>query len=354
MADGGVSRPADSLLSSHVRIASQDGVLLAGEESGNGLDDVTHVLAAPVVSGESPPVLQVPNTVLDPDTPRGVGLAPAFMHFFVPLGRVPLALAMRWRDHAPAGLGAEALVAASARLGLRCRGSQNVQAATMLGNTPLGGLAQVVPEMPSVRDLDRLRRSGGGALGEERCSVPADHLGAWPLGESGRRTGCLSVREEINGTAGFDVHQDSAVVAALAGCVLVDTAHPRRRHVRLGKRVDQAPDRAPAHGHAEDGGRPGRDRVRPGSSAVVPCADRTGGSGRISAPRRSGAGTWCSGSGTAGREVAAQPFARRSARRRENAGRNYERGSIRPHTPGRLLQMEHDLFHGPELSAQLP
>lgn len=185
----------------------------------------------------------------------------------------------------------------------------------------------------------------GGALGEERCSVPADHLDAWPLGESGRQTGCLSVREEINWTAGFDVHQDSAVVAALVGCVLVDTDHSRRRHVRLGKRVDQAQDRAPAHGHAEDGGqpgarpgRPGRDRVRPGSSAVVPCADRAGGSGRISAPRRSGAGTWCSGGGTAGREVAAQPFAQRSARRRENAGRNYEHGPTGPHTPGRRRQ----------------
>ncbi|MCX4579581.1 hypothetical protein OHB41_41655 [Streptomyces sp. NBC_01571] len=43
--------------------------------------------------------------------------------------------------------------------------------------------------MPPVRDLDRLRRSGGSALGEERCSVPADNLDAWPLGEPGRQTG---------------------------------------------------------------------------------------------------------------------------------------------------------------------
>ncbi|MEU4968938.1 hypothetical protein [Streptomyces smyrnaeus] len=40
-----------------------------GQQSGDGLDGVIHVLAATEVTGECPPVLQVGDTVLDPDTP---------------------------------------------------------------------------------------------------------------------------------------------------------------------------------------------------------------------------------------------------------------------------------------------
>lgn len=141
--------------------------------------------------------------------------------------------------------------------GLGCCGRQDVQAAAVLGDAPFGGLAQVVPEMPPVRDLGRLRRSGRSALGEERRAVPADDLDARPLGEPGGQTRCLPVREEIDRAAGFDVDRDGAVVAALAGGVLVDADHPRRGHFRLGQRVDQAQDGAPAHGHAEDGSQPG-------------------------------------------------------------------------------------------------
>jgi hypothetical protein len=81
----------------------------------------------------------------------------------------------------------------------RCR-QQDVQAAAVLGDAPLGGLAQVVPKMPPVCDLDRLRRSGRGAFGEERRAVPADDLDAGPLGEPGSQAGCLPVREQIDRT----------------------------------------------------------------------------------------------------------------------------------------------------------
>lgn len=87
----------------------------------------------------------------------------------------------------------------------------------MLVDAPLSGLGQVVPEMSPVRDLDRLRRSGCGAFSEARRSVPADDLDAWPLGEPGSQAGCLPIREQVDRAAGYDVHQDGAVVAALAG-----------------------------------------------------------------------------------------------------------------------------------------
>lgn len=97
----------------------------------------------------------------------------------------------------------------------------------VLGDGPFGGFAQVVPEVPPVRDLDGLRGAGGGAPGEERCPVPADDLDAWPFGEPDRQAGCLPVGQQVDGAAGLDVDEDGAVMAALAGGVLVNADHTR-------------------------------------------------------------------------------------------------------------------------------
>lgn len=85
----------------------------------------------------------------------------------------------------------------------------------MLGDAPLGGLAEVVPEMPPVCDLDGLRCTGGGALGEERRPVPAHDLDAGPMGEPGRQARCLPVGQQVDRAAGLDVDENGAVVAAL-------------------------------------------------------------------------------------------------------------------------------------------
>ncbi|KRD23510.1 hypothetical protein ASE41_11290 [Streptomyces sp. Root264] len=168
----------------------------------------------------------------------------------------------------------------------RC-GRQGVQAAAVLGDAPLSGPAQVVPEVPSVCDLDRLRRSGGGTFCEERRAVAADDLDAGPLGEPGGQAGCLPVREQVDRTAGFDVHQDGAVVATLAGGVFVDTYHSRCGHLRFGQRVDETQDRASADGHAKEssqrGAGPagqgeadcGQGRMQPFGALAVP-AGQTG------------------------------------------------------------------------------
>lgn len=39
-----------------------------GQQAGDGLDGVAHVLAAAEVAGQGPPVLQVGDAVLDPDS----------------------------------------------------------------------------------------------------------------------------------------------------------------------------------------------------------------------------------------------------------------------------------------------
>jgi hypothetical protein len=56
-----------------------------GQQSGDGLDDVAHVLAAAEVAGQRPPVLQVGDAVLDTDTAGGVCLALSLVDLLVPV-----------------------------------------------------------------------------------------------------------------------------------------------------------------------------------------------------------------------------------------------------------------------------
>lgn len=81
--------------------------------------------------------------------------------------------------------------------GLRCPGCQHAQAKTVLGDAPLSGLAQVVPQMPPVRDLDRLRRPAAapsvknGARSRQTTSTPgrwASQAARLDASRSGRRS----------------------------------------------------------------------------------------------------------------------------------------------------------------------
>ncbi len=67
MVGDGESRATDRPLRSRSHTAGHRGGLLVGEQSGDGLDDVAHVLAAAVVPGEGPPVLHMPDAVFDTD-----------------------------------------------------------------------------------------------------------------------------------------------------------------------------------------------------------------------------------------------------------------------------------------------
>ncbi|OEJ35204.1 hypothetical protein BGK67_31320 [Streptomyces subrutilus] len=103
-----------------------------------------------------------------------------------------------------------------------------------------------VPRPGPIGDLDGLRRPGGGALGEERGPAPAHDLDSGPLGQPRGQARCLPARQQVYRAAWLDVHEDGAVVAALAGCVLVDADRPRGRDFRLRQYVDQPQDRAAA------------------------------------------------------------------------------------------------------------
>jgi hypothetical protein len=149
----------------------------------------------------------------------------------------------------------------------RVRGwNKGSKALAVLGDCPLGGLAQVVPEVPPVRDLNGLRGTGGGACGEERRPVAADDLNAWPVGEPGRQAGRLPVRQQVDGAAALDVNEDGAVVAALASGVLVDADHPRRGDLGIGECVDEPEHRAAADGYPENAGDAGSGPAREGQT----------------------------------------------------------------------------------------
>lgn len=277
-------------------------------------------------------------------------------------------------------------------LGFGCRGDRSAEAVTVLGDAPLGGLAQAVPEMPPVRDLDGLRRTGGGALGEERRPVPAHDLDAGPIGEPGRQAGCLPVGQQVDRTAGFYVDENGAVVAALAGGVLVDADHTRG-HLRLGKGVDQAQDGAPADGDPEHGAQAGVGPARKGETdrgqrraqplgpltmptgqvgylldECAPCAPRvpTGEPAHPQPENNASSGArHISGEPQVGTMNPVRPdLARRasgtgrSAFRVEmhyrNAHVHRQHRDVRDRREQQLLQPEHDLFHGPELSSQPP
>jgi hypothetical protein len=80
------------------------------EQSGDRPDDVAHVLAGAVVSGERSPVLQMGDPMLDADAPGRMRMALLSEERLLPRRRVLLELPM-WRCHdPPAGLGPEPLI----------------------------------------------------------------------------------------------------------------------------------------------------------------------------------------------------------------------------------------------------
>ncbi|GGQ46152.1 hypothetical protein GCM10010279_64730 [Streptomyces mutabilis] len=127
----------------------------------------------------------------------------------------------------------------------------------MIGDAPFSGLPEVVPKVPPISNLDRLRRPSCGTFCEERSSIPAHDLDSGalrqPLGQ-GRR---LPIGQQINRPSGLDIDQNSPVDAAFAHGVLINADHPWGRRLRVRQRVEQPQHRAAADGHPEDPCHPG-------------------------------------------------------------------------------------------------
>ncbi|MET8965868.1 hypothetical protein ABZX69_41510 [Streptomyces sp. NPDC004074] len=71
---GGKTMRLGQVCSSHLPSQSQIRVLI-GQQSGNGLNSVTHMLGAAEVAGQGALVLQIGAAVFDEDAPRGMHFA---------------------------------------------------------------------------------------------------------------------------------------------------------------------------------------------------------------------------------------------------------------------------------------
>jgi hypothetical protein len=118
--------------------------------------------------------------------------------------------------------------------------------------------------MPSIGDLDRVRRSLTRAVGVGAGSVPADHLGAGvpaqPFGQRFR----LAVAEQVNRPAGLGVDEHGAVVAAAAEREVVDPECFHHPGVRVGQRRDQPQHAGPARRQVQQRGEPRPGPARQG------------------------------------------------------------------------------------------
>jgi hypothetical protein len=93
-----------------------------------------------------------------------------------------------------------------------CCCGDRVQAAAVPSHGPLNSLAEVVPRMPTICDLDasgapRLPPSNGTAAGP----VPPVHLSTWPGGQPGRERVRRAFRQNAGRPAGLDVDQQRSV-----------------------------------------------------------------------------------------------------------------------------------------------
>ncbi len=122
----------------------------------------------------------------------------------------------------------------------------------------LGVLGQVVPQVPAVGDLDRVRCAVPGALGVVAGPVPADHLRARMRLQPGLQGAGFPVRQQLDRLARSDVHQDSPVDLAASEREVIDPEDLRRgADLRFGQSGNQAQQRSPVHRDTQRGGQPG-------------------------------------------------------------------------------------------------
>jgi hypothetical protein len=127
----------------------------------------------------------------------------------------------------------------------------------------LGVPGQVVPQVPAVGDLDRVRGAVPGTLGVVAGPVPADHLRARMRLQPGLQGAGFPVRQQLDRLARSDVHQDSPVDLAASEREVTGPEDLRRgADPRLGQGGDQAQQRGPVRRGAQRGGQPGPGPAR--------------------------------------------------------------------------------------------
>jgi hypothetical protein len=90
------------------------------------------------------------------------------------------------------------------------------------GDRTFHGAAEVVPQMPAVGDLDRVRRPAGAPVGVAACPVPADQLRSGAAGQPGSEGVSRPAGQDVDRLAGLDIDQQGPVTVAAAQRELID------------------------------------------------------------------------------------------------------------------------------------
>ena len=107
-------------------------------------------------------------------------------------------------------------------------------------------LAQVVVDVPPVRDLVGVGRALPGTVGVGAGAVAAYHFYPWMFLQPVRDGGGLTVAEQVNGPSGLDVDDDGAVVPAAPEREVIDPHDGQGTGLGIGQRHDQAQHAGPA------------------------------------------------------------------------------------------------------------
>ena len=103
----------------------------------------------------------------------------------------------------------------------------------MLVEHLLHGLGEIAKQMKAIGDL----RGRGGPLTRSICiggrAIARDDLHPRVVPEPLRQCGALTVWEERDGLAAFQVHEDGAIRLAFPQCPIIHAQDPGRRQVRL-------------------------------------------------------------------------------------------------------------------------
>jgi hypothetical protein len=124
-------------------------------------------------------------------------------------------------------------------------------------------LAQVLPQMPSVGDLHRVRSPGPGAFGIAAGTVPADHPHSGMRGQPALQRLRPAIGKHLDRPVGVDVDQHGRVAVAPAEREVINAENPHLTAIGIWQRADQAQHAAAAgrktHQHGQSGARtPGK------------------------------------------------------------------------------------------------
>ncbi|MDH6115359.1 hypothetical protein P3T36_007195 [Kitasatospora sp. MAP12-15] len=132
----------------------------------------------------------------------------------------------------------------------------------MVDDGLLDGFGEVLPDVPPVRDVDRVGGAESPGFGVGGGAVAADHLDARVLGQPAGDCRDGAVGQQVDGPARLDVDQDRRVDVSFAQCELVHAEHARRRRRALREGSYQPQQRGSAHRSGESVCQPGAGAAR--------------------------------------------------------------------------------------------